>query len=360
MKVSLFSIPFALDYAEGKKTVGDVINFDLQVARWGDEYGCDDIYFAEHYTLGREASPAPDVMIAAAAAQTNRINLGAAAHLLPYHNPIALAHRMLWLDHLTGGRYIAGVAPGAYPSDAQLFNTGDRNPEMLVEALDIIEAIWTKPGPFRIEGRYWTVDMPEYDHDIHGPHLKAFSTPHPRMAMTGMQATSPTLKLAAKRGFLPISQQVSNAALVKHWETYSTAATEAGHTPKRSDWSICRDWFVADTDEDAYDRAINGALGRTWNEHLLPTFKELNLVPLLVGDGIAAEELTVEWMAENFWLIGSVDTVIEKARALNDAVGGFGNLISFVYDYSDHPEFMRRSVELMGTQVAPTLRGDQS
>ena len=51
-------------------------------------------YFAEHYTIGREPSPAPDLMIAAAAQRTRQIKLGAAAHLVPYHNPISLAHRL--------------------------------------------------------------------------------------------------------------------------------------------------------------------------------------------------------------------------------------------------------------------------
>lgn len=355
MKFGLFSIPFALDYADGRKPLREVIDWDLQIARWGDEYGCDEVFFAEHYTLGRECSPAPDLMIAAAAVQTSRITLGAAAHLVPYHNPIALAHRMMWLDHLTGGRYIAGVAPGAYPSDAQLFGTGNDNPAMMVEGLDIIEAIWTKPGPFTIKGKYWSVDMPSYDDEIHGPHLRPVTMPHPPIAMTGMQATSPTLKVAARRGYLPVSQQVSNEALAQHWQTYETAALEAGYTPSRADWRICRDWLVADTDAQARDLVVNGAMGRTWSQHLLPTFKDLGLVPLMVGNGIAPEDLTVEWMADNFWIVGSPDTVIEKVRALDAEVGGFGSLVTFTHDYSRSPEAYRRSIELMGTVVAPAL-----
>ena len=90
----------------------EVIDWDLQATVWADEYGLDEVFFAEHYTLGAEPSPAPDLMIAAAARITSRVKLGALGHLLPYHHPVALAHRMMYLDHLTGGRYIAGVAPG--------------------------------------------------------------------------------------------------------------------------------------------------------------------------------------------------------------------------------------------------------
>lgn len=355
MKFGIFSIPYALDYADGRKSLTEVIEWDLQVTEWADEYGLHEAYFAEHYTLGREASPAPDVMIAAASQRTTRITLGAAAHLLPYHNPVALAHRMLFLDHLTGGRYIAGVAPGAYPSDAQLFGTGKNNPEMMVEALDIIEAIWTKPGPFTIAGKYWTVDMPAYDDGIHGPHLKPLQNPAPRIAMTGMQAKSPTLTLCGSRGYVPISQEVSTQALVQHWETYSSAANAHGHNPTRQDWRVTRDYFVADTDAAAIDAVVNGPMGDTWRRHLLPTFQELQLIPLLVGDAVKPEDLTVEWMAENFWLVGSPDTVIDKVGALQADTGGFGSLITFAYDYSEPPEVYRRNFELLGSRVAPAV-----
>jgi alkanesulfonate monooxygenase SsuD/methylene tetrahydromethanopterin reductase-like flavin-dependent oxidoreductase (luciferase family) len=160
MRFGVFSIPFTIEYAEGRASAKEVIDWDMQIVKWADQYGIDEAFFAEHYTLGHEPSPAPDLMIAAASQVTKEIKLGAAAHLLPYHNPIALAYRMMWLDHMTGGRYIAGVAPGAYPSDAQLFGTGNNNPKMMAEALDIIEAIWTKPGPFTINGEFWNVDMP--------------------------------------------------------------------------------------------------------------------------------------------------------------------------------------------------------
>jgi alkanesulfonate monooxygenase SsuD/methylene tetrahydromethanopterin reductase-like flavin-dependent oxidoreductase (luciferase family) len=355
MRFAIFNIPYALDYADGKKSLREVMEWDLQITEWADQNGLSEAYFAEHYTLGREPSPAPDLMIAAAAQRTSQIMLGAAAHLLPYHNPVALAHRMLFLDHMTGGRYIAGAAPGAYPSDAQLFDTGDNNPEMLVEALDIIEAVMAKPAPFTINGKYWSVDMPEYDHDIHGPHLKPLQDPAPRIAMTGMQAESPTLTLCGSRGYIPISQEVNTEALVQHWSTYEQAATKNGHRADRGDWRITRDFFVADTDAEAIDQVVNGPMGDTWRDHLLPTFQQLNLIPLLVGHSVKPEDLTVEWMAENFWLVGSPDTVIDKVRALQEGTGGFGTLISFSYDYSTRPEAYQRNFELLGSQVIPTV-----
>lgn len=356
MKIGVFNIPYALGYSTGPRTACQTIEWDLQITKWADMYGLDEAFFAEHYTLGDEPGPAPDQMIAAASQITSRITLGAAAHLPPYHNPVSLAHRMMWLDHMTGGRYIAGVAQGAYPSDAQLFGTGKNNARMLVEALDIMEAIWTRPGPFNIEGEFFSVDMPAYDSNIRGPHLKPLQQPRFPLMITGMQATSPSLALAGKRGYIPMSQQVHESVLIQHWETYSKAAIEAGNTPSRTNWRICRDYFVAETDDEAIDKVMNGALGKLWGEYNIPTFvHKLGIGDLIAGGTIPPEELSIEWMVDNFLLVGSPDTVVGKIEALYDNVGGFGSLVTFCHEYYDDPEPYRRSFELMGSKVRPAL-----
>jgi len=356
MKFGLIAVPYALDYAAGKETVQDVISWDVQIAKWADQYGLDEMFFAEHYTLGHEPSPAPDLMIAAASQVTSRITLGALGHLLPYHNPVALTHRMMWLDHMTNGRYKAGIAPGAFPSDAQLFGTGSNNPQMLAEGIDIMMAIFTKPGPWEIDGKFWTASMPAYDDALHGPHLKPLQQPHPEILMTGMQVNSPTLREAGLRGFSPVSQSVSADALKTHWETFADAAAEAGNTPDRNNWRVCRDYWVAETDEQAKEEVRSGPLGRTWAEHNIPLFKHLGLGKLLGGSALASEDdLTLEWMIDNFFLVGSPETVIEKTRALYDEVGGFSTIVGATHGRGSDPEMYRKNLELVGTQVVPKL-----
>ena len=353
MEFGLFNVPYSLDYPSGHKTAKQVIDWDLQLARWADEYGWAEVFFAEHYTIGHEPSPAPDLMIAAASQITTDVRLGAAAHLLPYHNPINLAHRLMWLDHMTGGRYICGVAPGAFPTDAQLFGTGKANADMMSEALEIMLAIWTREGPFRIEGKYWTLDMPGYTDEWRGPHLRPLQQPHPPLAIVGMQPTSPSLAEAGRRGLQPISQELGVDVLRQHWATYSQSAIDAGREPKRDDWRVLRDIFVAETDAEAMLCVLEGGMGATWRAHTLGAFKAMGFGQLLAP--VAEDELTVEYLAENFWLIGSPDTVVEKITALYEETGGFGTLLSLAYDYMDDPEPYRRSFELLGREVAPRL-----
>ena len=363
MELGLFSPPYAQAYVDGHKTLQDVINWDLQMVRWADQYGLSEYFFAEHHTVGHEPSPAPDLMIAAASRESERLRLGAAAHLLPYHNPMALATRLMYLDHMTGGRYIAGFAPGSFPTDGALFGVGAGNAAMMDEAIDIIEAIWTREGPFRIEGEFWSTEMPSYSEQWNGPHLKPFQSPRPEITMTGVQPTSPTFSDAGRRGFSPMSQQVSAATLVQQWETYSAAAVEAGHTPDRANWRIMRDVFVAETDEEARRLFNEGPAGRTWDELVLPAFRTVRsrggkayaLGELLLDPGMDIEELTVDWMLDNFFIVGSPDTVVEKITQFSEEVGGFGCLLSFAFDFSADPEPYRRHLELLGTEVGPRI-----
>jgi alkanesulfonate monooxygenase SsuD/methylene tetrahydromethanopterin reductase-like flavin-dependent oxidoreductase (luciferase family) len=364
MDLGLFSPPYAQEYVAGRRTLQEVIEWDLQIARWADEYGLAELFFAEHHTIGHEPNPAPDLMIAAAGRETRRLRLGAAAHLLPYHNPIALADRLMYLDHMTGGRYIAGFAPGSFPTDAQLFGGGlQNNAKMMDEAIDIIEAIWTRRGPFRIEGEFWTVDMPAHSDQWNGPHLRPFQRPRPEVVMTGVQPTSPTFADAARRGFSPMSQQVGMAALRRQWETYARTAIDAGRTPDRANWRVMRDVFVAETDEEARRLFLDGPAGRTWDELVLPTFRVVRdrggkpyaLGELLLDPGMTIDQLTLEWMVDHFFLVGSPDTVVEKITRFNEDLGGVGALLSFTFDFSRDPEPYRRHLELLGREVGPRI-----
>ena len=60
-------------------------------------------------------------MIAPALMRTKNIRLGAGAHLLPYHHPVELAHRVAYLDHLSQGRLMLGIGAGGLQTDALMF-----------------------------------------------------------------------------------------------------------------------------------------------------------------------------------------------------------------------------------------------
>jgi alkanesulfonate monooxygenase SsuD/methylene tetrahydromethanopterin reductase-like flavin-dependent oxidoreductase (luciferase family) len=347
VKFGVFNAP----YAAPELPFHEVIDWNLQVARWADELGFDEIWFAEHYTTGWQNSPAPEIMIAAAARETERITLAAGAHLVPYQHPAALAYRVMALDHLTRGRYIAGVGAGAYPLDQKLFGTAGKNSEMLVEGLDIMAKIW-KGEPFRYEGTFHTVEYPAYDSFFAGPALRPYQTPHPPITIAGSSPNSASFAIAGERGFYPLSFAKSPEHLHAQWEGYAAAAERGGHVPDRANWRVCREVFVADTDAEAVELATTGLMGRFYNEHMIQVYQRGggSLVP-----GHAPEEVDAELLANTVWLVGSPSTVAEKIEREYTQAGGFGTLIAFDFNYADRPEAYRRSLELLMTEVAPKV-----
>jgi alkanesulfonate monooxygenase SsuD/methylene tetrahydromethanopterin reductase-like flavin-dependent oxidoreductase (luciferase family) len=354
MDLGMFCVPFRLPETDP----ADGIEWDLQCVRWAEQYGFKEVWFAEHFTLPWEPLCAPELMIAAAAQTTTTIKLGAAANLLPYHNPVALAHRLMMLDHMTRGRMIACFGAGGYETDAQLFGlTGADRREMMNEALEMILAIWTTDGPFRMEGKHWTVDVPEHDNELSmGPHWKPYQKPYPRVGIAGLSPGSSTLRGAGKRNFIPLSFNVAASYLAGHWEAYADGATEAGHTPDRREWRVAREAFVADTDEEALELAVGpGApLGRSYDEWVLPLYRKFELLSVM-APGVPEEQIDANYLARNIWLIGSPDTIVERLTAHYQASGGFGVLLTMSFDYLENPDAYRRSLELLSTEVAPRM-----
>ena len=81
---------------------------DLDYLALCDELGFDEAWIGEHFTSPWEPIPAPDLLIAQALMKTKRIKLGSGAHLLPFHHPAELAHRVAYLDHISQGRFLFG------------------------------------------------------------------------------------------------------------------------------------------------------------------------------------------------------------------------------------------------------------
>src|SRR6266849_10945882 len=114
MRNGIFLAPFhSLD-----QDPTEALHRDLELVENLDTLGYEEAWIGEHHSAGFEIIASPEVFIAAAAARTRHIRLGTGVSSLPYHHPFMLADRMVLLDHLTLGRAMIGVGPGALPSDA--------------------------------------------------------------------------------------------------------------------------------------------------------------------------------------------------------------------------------------------------
>ena len=128
--------------------------------------------------------------------------------------------------------------------------------------------------------------------------------------------------------------------------------------PPRSEWRIVRDVWVADTDEEALRAAREGMLFRSWKEYLYPLF-HFGPVPLTRGMkhdvSIPDDDVTVEYMLDHLWLVGSPETVAGKIRSLYETSGGFGTLLAMVLDHSGDQQGWERCMRLLADDVMPRV-----
>lgn len=351
MKIGMFQTPFL----RPERTAKQVFQWALRQAVHADKIGFSEYWIGEHATLNWEGIPSPELVIAAAALQTEQIKFGPLAHLLPYHHPATLAIQTAWLSQILEGRYMLGVANGAYPTDAALRGMTDmsKNHDMMLEAIDIMERIW-KGEPFNFEGKYWNAGFPE------APAGKQLRDTRPwggdiHMAMTGLSSPSPSIGFAGTRGYIPASVYAGNEFLRSHFDIYREKMTEAGRPSDRSMHRVVRDVIVADTDEEARKLAIDGGIALAWHEYIKPTYQRFGVLKSLLHDpSVNPDDVDGEYLAEHVWIVGSVETVKQKLNAWMDDLGGpFGTLLVYSHDYIDNPEPWERSMELLVKEVAP-------
>lgn len=336
------------------------VDWDLQVIRWLDELGYAEAWVGEHHTAPWEPNPTPDLLLAQAIQQTQRIRLGPGGFLLPYHHPAELANRVAMLDHLSEGRLNFGVAASGLPSDWHLFQVdgmSGQNRDMTREALDLILRLWSEREPFTHEGKYWKVAQPGEMFGLLKPHIRPLQQPHPPIAVAGLSKSSDTLKLAGERGFIPMSLNLNPNYIASHWDSVSQGAARTGRTPRRRDWRLVREVFVADTDAEAWKLAVEGPMGRTVREYILPLFLQFNFHDYFKHDpSVPNSDVTLEYCARHNWVIGSPKTVAERLERIYHDVGGFGTLLVLGFDYVDNPGAWQRSLTLLAQEVMPRLR----
>ena len=127
---------------------------DLELVVRLDQLGFDEAWIGEHHSAGFEIIASPEVFIAVLAERTRHIRLGTGVSSLPYHHPLMIADRMLLLDHLTRGRVMMGVGPGALPSDAFMMGIDPMSQrEMMEQSLEAILALLGRLGARDKRGR---------------------------------------------------------------------------------------------------------------------------------------------------------------------------------------------------------------
>ena len=318
---------------------------DLELVQWLDTLGFDEAYIGEHHSAGWETISAPEVFLAVAAERTQHIKLGTGVVSLPYHHPFMVASRISLLDHLTRGRVILGVGPGALTSDAYMLGIDpSRQREMMDESLGIILRLFTETEPITYKSDWF---------ELHEAMLQVPPYQQPHMPVAVASTQSPAgVQLAGKHGASVLSLsvprgRVRETSLRALWSVAEETAAQHGKTMNRSDWRLVASCHVAETRQAALDDVREGAAHfqiEYWRDTLgypIPNVPPGEIVDYLAGN--------------NTWIIGTPDDCIAGIRRLQEESGGFGGYLVSVQDWAPREKLLR-SYELLARYVMPQFQ----
>jgi limonene 1,2-monooxygenase len=319
---------------------------DLQLIEHLDALGFNEAWFGEHHSAGYEIIASPEVFIAAAAQRTRHIRLGTGVSSLPYHHPFMLADRLVLLDHLTRGRLMIGVGPGALPSDAFMMGIDPaKQRDMMEEGLEAILLLLEGKAPVTMETEWFTLVQARLQ-------MRPFQRPYPEVAVAA-QISPAGPRAAGKFGCGLLSIGATSAAggfdiLGSHWEVMDERAAEFGTTVDRSKWRLVGPMHIADTKEQAIADVAFGL------EEWVDYFQRVAALPI-APDTTNFDTLVDALIASGFAVIGTVDDAVAQIERLRVQSGGFGTFLLMGHEWADTAA-TRHSYELFARYVAPQFQ----
>jgi limonene 1,2-monooxygenase len=322
---------------------------DMELVQWLDYLGFDEAWIGEHHSAGWEIISSPEIFIAAAAERTRHIKLGTGVISLPYHHPFMVANWMVQLDHMTHGRVMMGVGPGALPSDAYMMGIEHtvQRPRM-DEALGVILRLFTETEPITHKSDWFELKEALLQ-------LRPYQKPHMPVSVASVQSPA-GVALAGKYGASVLTITVprdpspnSESDLQNLWAVAEASAEEHGQEVKREEWRLVLPVHLAETRKEARDAARMGA-GRYLREYSEGTNGRRP-----VFDGPL--EKVVDFMADaGYWIVGTPDDCVEGIQRLAEQSGGFGGFMVQTIDWAPRDK-MLQSYELLARYVMPQFQG---
>jgi len=186
-----------------------------------EELGFSSVFLVEHHFTGFGQVSASLNLLSYLAARTERIRLGTAVVVLPWHNPVLVAEEAATLDLLSNGRLDFGVGKGYRPYEFSGFCIPQEEAtERFDEAIDIIRKAWTSKGRFSYHGKLW-----HYDKIVVEP--APIQQPHPPFWLGAGSAES--IRRAAREGYNLLLDQIAPIdTIIERVRTFREECQAAG------------------------------------------------------------------------------------------------------------------------------------
>lgn len=322
---------------------------DLELVVRLDQLGFDEAWFGEHHSAGYEIIASPEVFIGVVSQRTRNIRLGTGVSSLPYHHPFILADRMVLLDHLTRGRVMFGVGPGALPSDAFMMGIDPmKQRDMMEESLEAILALLDGTEPVTRDASWFT---------LRNARLQLRPYTHPRFEVAVAAQISPAGPRAAGRfGLSLLSIGATSAGgfdvLGSHWQVMEERAAEFSAEVDRRKWRLVGPMHIAETEEQARAEVKYGLA--QWVDY----FERVAALPLAPAT-LDPDKMVDALMETGFAVVGTPAMAIAQIERLITQSGGFGTYLLMAHEWADR-EATLRSYELFAREVVPHFKGTLS
>lgn len=306
----------------------------VQIARRADEVGLDVFAIGEHHNPPFFSS-SPTTLLAHIAAQTERIVLSTAVTLVTTNDPVKIAEDYAMLQHLAGGRVDLMVGRGntvpVYPWFGQDITRGV---ELALENYNLLHRLWRE-------------DVVDWEGTFRTP-LQGFTAiPRPLDGIPpfvwhGAIRTPEIAEQAAYYG----NGYFANNILARNFhfkplvEMYRQRYAHHGHgTPEQAVVGLGGHAFIARRSQDAVTR-----------------FR-----PYFEGSPIYGTSYRLEdFMRGTPLSVGSPQEVIEKTLTFQEGFGDYQRQLWNVDMMGLPLEMALEQVELLGTEVVPTLRKEMA
>jgi alkanesulfonate monooxygenase SsuD/methylene tetrahydromethanopterin reductase-like flavin-dependent oxidoreductase (luciferase family) len=136
---------------------GDRVPLLREQVRAANAAGIDSVWVLQHY-LGNMPTLQPLPLLSALAADAGPMFLGTNMFILPLRHPVDVAEEFATLDHITGGRAIAGFGLGYRENEFASFGVpmGERV-SRFEESIEIVRGLWSG-APVSFRGQYFSIE----------------------------------------------------------------------------------------------------------------------------------------------------------------------------------------------------------
>ena len=328
MKLSMFSV---VDYYPDQgRTRGEFYHQVLDQIELADEQGYNSFFVAEHHFTDYGAFPNPSVALAAAAARTSQIKLGAAVVVLPFRNPIQVAEDYAMLDQISNGRLVMGVGSGYLSHEFDGFGVaGKTKRESFDESLDIIRKLWTG-DTISYDGAFTKIENTAIN-------ITPVSKSGPQMFVAALRMES--IYYVGKNGddmmIVPYAMVDELDEIAPAIEAYNKGYSESG---KSGEGEVIAAFhtYISDSDEQAREEARDA----------FDLYVETR--------DYAKSQVYAEIVESKVCIFGSVETAVDRLVHMHDL--GLRHVSMLMNFGGMDPELVRKSMHLMATEVAPRVQ----